>query len=212
MFWTKDTNQPGFLVIDNEGQPLVTGDGVVLSKDYSLVYEIQGHKPVVFTASGAELLESVSRVLTSVEWTRQKNEFIQISRSLNGFVTLWGTMKISRKLFWEVSKRHDPQHVRLVKRACKGFRTDKANLRMMICAYFYTKLMSRDDECACSTLHLLDIPADQEFLDDIEKNWTDFPVVKRGELTTLEEVRTAFSSGYLTWNWVPEPKDVVTIH
>lgn len=202
MLINKETKQCVFVISKLPNGDMVTGDGVIFSEKYTLIYEIPGHKPVSISFSGEELLSSAQRYLNSSINGCTYETLCYLSNDLNIPLTLWATSKISNSLYKNISKNYQRQERTLIKRNKNKINKKNNDLRVQIATYFYLKFVIRDQNISTKKiLHITDCCLDESSINLLKNNWKEQRITKMLNLKTFDEFIKRASFGTLTNEW-----------
>jgi hypothetical protein len=213
MLRNKETNVfiPVVMEVDDT---LITDDGIILNKDYKLVWTVDGEeKTFTHEYDGETLTKYAVRGINLFVENTGITDLMTIRRETGIVASLWSTLKINPKLFRKAVKNHPKHYRELLKRAKNGNRECLEMMRWMIAAYLYLKMMWREEEEEeYTTLVMKDfMEASDEYMEGVKDGWEDAPMTKNLNIKSWEEYKIHLGNGVMYGNFVPNLDDV-TIH
>jgi hypothetical protein len=214
MLWNKTTNSFEPVVTQFE-DTMVTGDGVDLNENYTLVWKLDGEeKTFTYKYDGQTLLKSAVRSLNHfVAAGHDGNKVSAIRRELGVIASLWSILKINPKKYKTAIKGYD-HPLRAFLNAAKNGNKEKLDMvETFIAAYFYLKLGWREEHEKEYTTYVMNdfMSVPDDINGKLDEGWKDSPIAKELNLKTWDEYQATLSNGIMYGNFVPN-MDEVTIH
>ena len=178
MLFNTDTNT--FMpVITQTEDALVTGDGVDLLENYTMVWKLDGEeKTHTYEYDGKTLVISVNQGVNHFAQGGFGNDLSSIRREMGCIASLWSTLKINPKKYKTAIKGYDHALKSFLNAAKNGNKQKVEMVETFIAAYFYLKLMWREDhEKELTTYVMQDFPTVPDVkMDEYKGNWKDSPL------------------------------------
>ena len=178
-------------------------EGIIPEEVYTLIYEIVGRSnSVSIQFTGEELLSYAPAIYRSGE------DFDDLRRKQNLFVTLWATYRIDKKEFTKLFRKYNRDFRREFKKAIKTVNSPNNGLRSDLAVYFYIKLTGQpDDEKGKQVLRLTDCRLTEKMINELKDTWQQQRITKRLNIKSFEEFKSLIVDGVLTTKWQDDTEE-----